>query len=264
MTRTLILIAGVGFVVAVICLGGAAALGGRELAANGWTFHGGSMHGVRFTVDDDHDGKTRLGWDNSSAGDGGGPTETREIAWSGDDSLDVAIPADVRFSQAAGPPKLVVTGPRGTVDQVRISGSTLDFDGEPANAQRVTIVMTAPDVRHFTLDGDSRLSVAGFDQDKLDLALNGANQAEVKGRARAVTLDISGDGKADLGGLTVEQAEVRIEGSGRATVAPTRKADLEISGDGEVDLTTHPADMHTDVSGSGRIVQGAAAISQPR
>ena len=57
---------------------------------------------------------------------------------------------------------------------------------------------------------------------------------------------------------------MRIEGSGRATVAPTRKADLEISGDGEVDLTTHPADMHTDVSGSGRIVQGAAAISQPR
>jgi hypothetical protein len=258
MTRILILIAGVGFVVAVICLGGAAALGGRELAANGWTVHGGTMHGVHFTIDDDHDGKA------GSAGDGGGPTETREIAWSGVDSLEVAIPADVRFSQAAGPAKLIVTGPRGTVDQVRVSGSNLDFDDEPANAQRVTIVMTAPDVRHFTLDGDSRLSIAGFDQDKLDLELNGAGQAEVKGRARMVTLDISGDGKADLGGLTVEQAEVRIEGSGRATVAPTQKADLEISGDGEVDLTTHPAAMHSDVSGSGRIVQGAAATSPPR
>ena len=141
MTRTLILIAGVGFVVAVICLCCAAALGGRELAANGWTIHGGTMHGVRFIIDDDHDGKTGVGWEKSSAGDGGGPTETREIAWSGADSLDVAIPADVRFSQAAGPAKLVITGPRGTVDQVRVSGSNLDFDEEPANAQRVTIVM---------------------------------------------------------------------------------------------------------------------------
>jgi hypothetical protein len=255
MTRTLILIAGVGFVVAVICLGGAAALGGRELAANGWTIHGG--HGVHFTVDSDID---RSG----AAIDGGGPAETRQLAWSGGQALDIEVPADVRFTQAPGPAKLTISGPKGTVEQLRLSGSELDFDQKPANAQQVTITMTAPDVRRFTLDGDGALSIAGFDQDKLELELNGDNQATVQGRARAVELEIAGDGKADLAALAVEQAEVRIEGSGHATVAPSLKADLEISGDGEIDLTTHPADMHSDVSGSGRIVQGAAAISPPR
>jgi hypothetical protein len=263
MTRTLVLIAGVAFVVAIVCLGGAAALGGRELAEHGWTMHGGDFHGVHFTVDDDGHGKSVFLAGPASI-DGGGPTETREIAWSGDDALDIEIPADVRFSQAAGPAKLTVTGPKGTVDQVRVSGSDLDFDETPANAQRVTITMTAPNVRHFTLDGDGKLSIAGFDQDKLDLELNGDNQAEVTGRARAVKLDISGDGDADLSALVVEAAQVEIDGSGRSTIAPTQKADLDISGDGEIDLTTHPADMHSDVSGSGRIVQGAAATSRPR
>ena len=265
MTRTLILIAGVGFIVAIVCLAAAAGLGGRELAEHGWTMHGGDFHGAHFTFDDDHEGKTGVSWGMSSpASDGGGPVETREIAWSGGDSLDVQIPADVRFSQAAGPAKLVITGPKGTVDQVQVSGSDLDFDDEPANAQRVTVTMTAPDVRHFTLDGDGKLSIAGFDQDKLDLELNGDDQAEVKGKAHAVKLDISGDAKADLSALAVEEAQVEIDGSGRSTIAPTQKADLDISGDGEIDLTTHPADMHSDVSGSGRIVQGAAATSQPR
>jgi len=263
MTRTLVLIAGVAFVVAIVCLGGAAALGGRELAEHGWTLHGGDFHGVHFTVDDDGHGKSVF-LAGPASSDGGGPTETREIAWSGGDALDVEIPADVQFTQAPGAAKLVVTGPKGTVDQVRVSGSNLDFDETPADAQRVTLTMTAPDVRHFALDGDGKLSIAGFDQDRLDLELNGDNQAEVKGKAHAVKLDISGNGKADLGALAVEAAQVEIEGSGRATVAPAQKADLDISGDGEIDLTTHPADMHSDVSGSGRIVQGAAATSQPR
>jgi autotransporter translocation and assembly factor TamB len=265
MTRTLILIAGVGFLMAVICLGAAAALGGRDLAEHGWTMHGGTLHGVHFTVDDDRDGRTGVRWSRSANVDGGGPAETREIAWSGGQSLDIEVPADVRFTQSSGPAKLIITGPKGTVDQLRLSGSDLDFDQKPGNPQRVTITMIAPDVRHFTLEGDGDISIAGFDQDKLDLELNGDNQATVQGRARALSLDISGAGKADLGALAVEQATVQIEGSGRATVAPSQKADLEISGDGEIDLTSHPADMHSEVSGSGRIVQGAAAAtSRPR
>jgi hypothetical protein len=265
MTRTLILIAGVSFLMAVICLGSATALGGRDLAEHGWTMHGGTFHGLHFTVDDDRDGRTGVGWYNSASVDGGGPAETREIAWSGSQSLEIEVPADVRFTQAPGPAKLIITGPKGTVDQLRLSGSDLDFDEAPNNPQRVTIAMTAPDVRHFTLEGDGNISIAGFDQDKLDLELNGDNQATVQGRAHALSLDISGTGKADLGALAVEQATVQIEGSGRAAIAPSQKADLEISGDGEIDLASHPADMHSEVSGSGRIVQGApVATSRPR
>ncbi len=254
MIRTLILIAGVGFLLAFACLGGAAALGGTQLLEHGWV-----IRNAHFTIDSDIDRA-------NGAIDGGGPQETREIAWTGGHALNVEVPADLRFSQSAGPARLIVTGPKGTVDQLRLSGSDLDFDEKPADAQRVTIIMTAPDVRHFTLEGDGVTSIAGFDQDKLDLEVNGDHQVTVQGRARAANVDVSGGGKADLGSLAVEEAHVEIDGSGHTTIAPSQKADLEITGDGEIVLASHPATVHSEVSGMGRIVQGAqpAATSRPR
>ncbi|HEX4197960.1 MAG TPA: DUF2807 domain-containing protein [Caulobacteraceae bacterium] len=255
MTRTLFLIAVVGFLMAVICFCGATALGGRELLQRGWT-----VKTAHISIDDDMGRR-------SAPVDGGGPTETRDIAWSGADALEVEVPADVTFTQGPGPAKLTVTGPKGTVDQLRLSGPDLDFDQPPVNARPVTIVMTAPHVRRFVLDGAGAISIAGFDQDELELELNGDGRIKADGKARAVRLEISGDGQADLAGLKVDKADVDISGDGRTSIAPTRKADLDISGDGEIDLLTHPADLHSETSGDGRIVQGdaaAAAISRRR
>ncbi|HEY3890156.1 MAG TPA: DUF2807 domain-containing protein [Caulobacteraceae bacterium] len=254
MTRVLALIAGVGLVVAIACFAGVASLGGPELFSDNWN------HSWRV-----HDGTISVGHNDFPSPNGGGPSETREIAWSGEDGLDLEIPADVQFTQAPGPGKLVITGPKGTVDALQVSGSRLDFSDEPSNAQRVSVVMTAPNVHRFALDGEGSITIAGFHQDELDLDLSGDGKLAAAGRAHHVRLDISGDGQADLAQLASDSAQVNIEGSGRTTIAPAHSADLTISGDGEVDLTTHPADLHSDVSGSGRIVQGAAAAtSRPR
>jgi hypothetical protein len=269
MTRTLILIAGVGFVVAIACLGGAAALGGRELAEHGWTLDGAALHGARFTIDDDNTNqRLGFGWTHPSANDGGGPTETREIAWSGADALEVDVPADVQFTQAAGPGKMTITGPKGTVDRIVLSGPKLRFDDGPWRAARVTIVMTAPNVHRFDLNGDNALTIAGYNQDELDLDVSGAGRLKGEGRTGSMKLDVSGDGQADLARLVATSADVDVSGFGRSTIAPSQTANLDISGAGEVELASHPADIHTDVSGSGRVVQSAPAAapatSQPR
>jgi hypothetical protein len=253
MTRVLALIAGVGLVVALACFAGVAFVGGPALFSDNWS------HNWRI-----HDGAITVGHEYFPSPNGGGPTETREIAWSGEDGLEVDIPADVKFTQAPGPGKLVITGPKGTVDALQVSGSRLDFTDEPTNAQRVSIVMTAPSVHRFELDGEGSITIAGYHQDELELDISGDGNLAAAGQARQVKLDISGNGQADLAKLASESAQVDIEGSGRTTIAPSQSADLTISGDGEINLTTHPADMHSDVSGSGRIVQGAAATSPPR
>jgi hypothetical protein len=203
-----------------------------------------------------HDGAIVIGHDETPDFDGGGPIETREIAWSGASSLDVGIPADIAFTQAPGPGKLMVTGPKGTVDQVEASGSTLGYRDDLLNAQRVKIVMTAPDVQRFSLSGDETLSIAGYGQDDLDLDVSGTGKISAQGKTRTVKIDVSGDGDADLGKLAAAQASVDISGSGRTTIAPTDRVDVDISGSGEVDLASHPAAVHSDISGSGRIVQG--------
>jgi hypothetical protein len=242
MTRTLLLITGVGLGVSVFCFIVVASIGGAALHGN-W--------GRSWRI---HDGTVVVGRDLSP--DGGGPTEAREIAWSGADALDVGIPADITFTQAPGPAKLVITGPKGTVDRIEASGSDLDYRDEPWNAQRVKVVMTAPDIRSFSLSGDETLAITGYAQDDLSLDVSGTGKITAQGKARTVKVDVSGGGDADLGKLAAEEARVDISGSGRTTIAPSQRVDVDISGSGEVDLASHPAIVHNDISGSGRIVQG--------
>src|ERR1043165_7581362 len=110
MIRVLALIAVVGFVLSVTCIGAAAAISGRDVAERGWDI---PSHWNIHVDDDDDD------WDSDEDGDhtpGGGPETTREIAWDGSSALDVNLPAEVEYAQGAGPAKLIVTGPRGAVE----------------------------------------------------------------------------------------------------------------------------------------------------
>lgn len=268
MIRSLILIAAASFVLAVACLGGAAALGARYfMQHHDWA---GSDWAGRNWAGHDWGAGWRPGWvwgwrggrwtgsGDDRAADGGAAV-TRQIAWTGGDSLDVDLPADVRFTQAPGPGKLVITGPKGAVDRVELWGPHLRYGdgGFGFDVGRVTVAMTAPDVRRFAISGDGSLSIDGFDQDELDVQVSGDGDVHAAGKAQTARLDISGDGDVDLGGVKTDSAEADISGSGHAAIAPASAADLRISGDGEIDLLTHPAKLTSDVSGSGRIVEGA-------
>jgi len=259
MTRTLVLIAFAGFVLAVACIAGAVALGGQAIARHHWN------HNWTINWDDGH----HRGWSSDvhvddSDHQAGGATASREIAWPGGDKIEFDVPANVQYTQAAGPAKLVISGPKDEVDRIELSGSQLlSRGGDDDDSSRLTVVMTAPDVRHFAVDGDNNLTIAGYDQDDLSVNVSGSGSVNAKGKTRSVELDISGDGDIDLSGLTTQRADADISGSGRASIAPTDAADLSISGSGEIDLLAHPAKLTSDVTGSGRIVEGAGTPAAP-
>jgi len=245
MIRVLTLVAGVSLVVCLACFAGMSVVGGPEL------FHGTWAHNWRV-----HDGSVTFDNNFTPDFDGGGPQETRTLAWTGATSLNVEIPADVQFTQAPGPGKLVITGPKGTVDQIELNGGKLDYVREPDDAQKVTVVMTAPNVTRFALDGEGSIGIAAYDQDQLELDLSGDGRLSAAGKAHKLKLSISGDGGADLAKLAAEDADVSIDGDGHATIAPTISANLNISGDGEINLASHPASVRSDVSGDGQIIEG--------
>jgi len=256
MIRVLFLIAAAGFMVAVVAISAAIAIGGPEVIARGaWSM--GSHDAWDWDGDHDDHGHRR------DRVDGSGPQTTRELAWTGGDSLDLEVPADVEFTQAIGPGKLTITGPKGSVEQVVLEDGHLRFDRRVRNSGRMTIVMSAPGVTRFDLGGSNRVTIDGYDQDRLAIDLSGNSELVAKGRAKVVELDISGSGEADLGELASEGAEVDISGSGEATVAPKDWATLEITGSGEVNLLTNPARLETDITGSGRIRQGSQSPSTP-
>lgn len=254
MIRVLILIAVTGFVLSVASLSGAFAIGGPDLLTRGsWAWAGGSSWEGRHWGWDDDEG-------SADARDQG-PQTTRTLAWSGSDKLDIDLSADVRYVQAAGPATVVVTGPQRAVERVVVVGDSVRYERRHAHAgrrgPRLTIVVTAPNITSFDLSGRNTLSIEGYKQDRLRVEVSGQGEVTASGEAGEVALELSGEGEADLSGLKTKGADVEISGDADATIAPTDWAKLEISGSGDVKLLTNPKQIETDISGSGRVRQGA-------
>jgi hypothetical protein len=256
MIRVLVMIAVSGFLLCVVTLSAAIAIGGPEaLTHAAWNWGAGN----RWAFNDER-------WDRDGWGSETGPQATRELAWTGGDTLEVDVPAEIRYTQAPGPAKLTISGPQRIVDDVEVRNGHISFDHDRRHGRRwskLTIVMSAPDVTRFDLHGSSSLAIEGYKQPRLRIDLSGNAEVTATGEADVLELDISGSAEADLGGVKAKGAEIDIAGSGEATIAPTEWAKVEISGSGDVTLLTNPAKLETDVSGSGSIRHKDEATPSP-
>ncbi len=257
MIRTLLIIAAAALVLAIVAIGGAFALGGSDLKQNGWTW--------TFVNDEGRHGGVR-----------GGPSEpapqiSRTLAWTGRESLTVAAPVHVTYvpGDEAG---VSITGPRDVVERLELRDGVLDFDRSLdrdrvtvswsngslrawSDADAVRVVVTAPNVRRFDLDGSGEIHIRDYDQDVLALSITGSGEIEATGRTARLTVDVTGSGEAELAALRTDDVEVDLSGSGDVTVAPTGAATVQISGSGDVTLATRPRTLAQDITGSGEVHQ---------
>jgi hypothetical protein len=252
MIRVLVMIAVTGFLVSVVTLSTAIAIGGPEVLTD--TAWNGFRHG-NFHWDSD--------WSDDDDAHRGGAQGSRELAWSGGDTLDVDVPAEITYTQAPGAGKLTVTGPQRALDNLEIDGGRLRYRHGRRHWGDLTIVMTAPDVTHFALGDSGKLVIDGYKQDKLSLDITCDADVSVRGEARSLALSVSGSGDSDLSDLKLGDAAVDMDGSGRATLAPTGAATINIAGSGDVDLLTRPSRLESNVSGSGSIHQKDEAAGSP-
>jgi hypothetical protein len=256
MIRVLVMIAVAGFLVSVVSLSSAVAIGGPDIISEGiWN---------RWT-----DGNAHWGWNNDwpdrhwRHGRDSGPDTTRDFAWSGGDSLEVDVPADVRYTQEPGAGKITVTGPEREVSDIEVEGGHIRYRRHHGHWSELTIVVSAPAVTHFSIDGDGTLAIDGYKQDKLSLDVSGSANIRAKGEAKGVELSIAGSGATDLTDLKVSDADVTVAGSGEATLGPTGIANIDISGSGDVTLLNHPTKLESNVSGSGSIHQKDGVAPPP-
>ncbi|KRA65589.1 hypothetical protein ASD89_18735 [Caulobacter sp. Root656] len=265
MIRNLTIVAVASFVLCVGCFAGAFALGGRDIVKNGWSFP--ADWNIEVNDDNDH---IHIG---PGASVDNGETTTRQIAWSGSDALQVDVPAEVIFTQAApgagGSVKIV--GPQRLVDRVTLANGRLtlrdgDSDGGVVSihgrgvhisrdSDQLSVEIVAPGVRTFTLNGSGDLYLRAYDQPDLVLEINGSGQVEAQGKTRKVDLKVSGSGEADLRSLDTGDAKVALAGSGEAHVAPHGAAEIDVAGSGDVYLTSKPTVLTSNVAGSGEVHQ---------
>lgn len=265
MIRVLVMIAVAGFLAGVVALAGAAAIGGPELASRNWDW---------FVDWHDHDERPRKDRDREwrherPAGDETGEI-TRELTWDGSTKVEFGIPAAIEFTQAPGPGKVTIYGPKEVVERVRLVDGRLSLDQPPANYARLRVVMSAPAVTRFEVGGDDRLEIRGYKQDQLAIVASGSSEVVASGEAREIDVELSGSGEADLTALATDNAEADISGSAEVTLGPKESASLEISGSATARLLTRPKHLETDVAGAGSVIfedggkaAGAGAPAKP-
>jgi hypothetical protein len=188
--------------------------------------------------------------DSLAAKDPAAAAVSRELPWDGSESMTVEVPATVRFVQADGPGKLVVTGPRRSVDTFSASGGVLR-DERWRTGTSLEIVVHAPRITRFSLKGSDRLSIEGFDQPELHIETVGRAEVKASGRAVRVNLQLQGFGWVDLSALSATEADVTLTGSRHALVAASDRA--RIAGNGSVVLVTKPKTLDLALGESGRV-----------
>jgi hypothetical protein len=255
MIRNLLVITGVGFLLALVGIGGAFALVGNDVRTHDWTW----------VVTDDEPGDSGFRLERGEIG----PDITRTIAWSGGDRLAVDVPGEVSYVQGAEA-GIRITGPKDVVDSIRFADGRLTMASDDrsdrgyirwtgsgihvwSETEALKIVVTAPSVKTFEMGDNGWLRVRDFDQPNLDIIVQGEGGIEVVGRTDKVTVTVNGDGDADLDRLQVAQAEINVPGRGDVRVGPTERADIDISGRGDVTLTRNPAQVNQSITGWGEV-----------
>lgn len=256
--RNTLIVAGASFVLAVGCFAGVAAIAGPDILKNGWT--------IPFET---HDEGRRHSRHLGLVGNRPSPIVSRRLPWTGH-ALIIDLPIDVTYVQ--GPvARIEVSGPAAVLDRLRVDAGrislaegdgdlygdslTIDRNGVRvhSNADQTRIIVTAPNVRNFKLDGSGDLEIQDFDQPALNLTINGSGDVTAAGKVAVLSLAASGSGEAQLEDLNVKNADLMITGSGNAVVMAKDVVTIALSGSGDVSLQAQPTSLTASTSGSGKV-----------
>jgi len=245
MIRTLILVTVVGFFLFIGSMAAAIHLAGGPKSINTLIKNlkpGATFSWTYTTTDDNH--KTPF-------------TESvvsRDFPWTASGRLEVNDVAEITYIQ--GPvAKLTIEAPKSVLDRIEIEDGTISRDDHYDWDGKLKVTLTAPNVHRFELGGVQSLTLRQFDQKDLEINLSGTGSVTGTGKVKALSLDISGAGSADLSGMQMDEAEVSLSGAGSAKLGPRSSANIAISGIGGVELTRKPASLSTSISGLGQVKQ---------
>ncbi|MDN7180321.1 DUF1700 domain-containing protein [Caballeronia sp. SEWSISQ10-4 2] len=252
LTKRLALFVVAGLTVASLLALGNSLAGSHRVGGGSWWRDGGWRCGP--TWFDRAPASARI----ASGVDAANPTVTSPASvtfpFEANNSIDIDLPASVSY-QPGPKAEATVTGDPSLVSHVRIADGRLGFDSEIdcAPVTHVSVRLTAPSIAAWGIRGDGDLVLSGIDQQKLQLRIMGSGHVVASGAVQVVALNVAGSGKAELQGLSARSAEIVVHGSGEVQVAAQDTANIVLAGSSVVKLHGHPTQVHSVVSGSGRI-----------
>jgi len=88
--------------------------------------------------------------------------------------------------------------------------------------------------------------------DNFSADISGSGEITINGNSKDLDIDISGSGNFNGNGFNVNNADIRISGSGKVNVCVADNLKVNISGSGDLNYRGSPK-IETNISGSGRI-----------
>lgn len=254
MAQKLVVIAVIGLTASAVCMGAAAAIGGRDFKDG---FEGLSWF----------DGRPRC--EEVS----GATASSRNLDWNGGDELKLALLGQASYApgndnrvHASGDPQVLA--------HLRVRGGSIEMDcrGWRNRTRDVTITLPGREFREFTIAGGGKLVLDQLNQSSAEITIAGAGNVKANGRIDNLEMTIAGSGDADFDQLTARRAEFGIAGSGTVKAKGTvdelkigiagsghadfdditaRAAEADIRGSGTINAKGKIDDVEIDISGSG-------------
>ena len=236
MVHKLAIIAVIGLTGSAVCMGAAAAIGGREF--------GKSFDGMDFSM---------FG-DRPRCENGGGYPTSRTLDWDGSDHVGLAVGGHATYTPGSDN-QVHVSGNPVLVAHVRVRDGRVELDCRGGDLDRDSLEITLPgrEFKKFGIAGSGNLVLQNLNQDRLKVSIAGSGSIKADGKVEHAEIHIAGSGDADLGAVKSQVSEVHIAGSGNTDIAPTEEAEIHIAGSGDVNLHASPKRLSTHIAGSGRI-----------
>jgi hypothetical protein len=178
-------------------------------------------------------------------------TESRPV--SGFSAISASLAARVVFVQS-GVESLSVTAEDNILPLVRtevVAGRlVLDLaSGSGISTTRgIVIEISGRTLSAIDADGAVRVELTGLQADAISLRVSGASQVTASGSARDVLLDLSGDVRCQLDGLSSRSAVVHASGTSYARLRVANSLAANVSGISVVEYYGDPV-LIADVSG---------------
>jgi hypothetical protein len=209
---------------------------------------------------------------------GEGNVVTQEISLASLRGIELRFSGDVVLTQGSAQ-KIVLEGQQNILDNIsrRVKNGIWDisYEKDVRNAKDVTVHITLPSLDKLNLSGSGsihssskftgleklEINLAGSGGITLDLAavetdidLAGSGNINLSGSSARLDISIAGSGNVEAGDLSSENCEVRIIGSGDATVNVSKELAVNITGSGDVHYSG-TASTDTRITGSGEVTK---------
>jgi putative autotransporter adhesin-like protein len=202
----------------------------------------------------------RGGYSSSGSGiQGSGVAASQTRAVPGFTSLDLAGGNEVNVVVGA-PRSVVVNADTNLISHVTtrvVAGTLIIGDtGSFTSHTPMSVEVGVPSLTALNLSGDGKISVTGISLPQLTVTVSGSGLLSASGTVTRLDVTLKGDGMAELSQLSARDVHAVLTGSGLIKVDAASSLNASVPGTGLIMYTGNPAQVATSVTGTGSITPG--------